>query len=111
MTRWSQLGFIKGTSCLTNLISYGKMTGLVDEEKAVDFSKVLVKCLTLFCTKFFLLDDHGFNRCIVLWIKSWLDGWIQKVIAMDFSPVGYKWHSSGLSTSANFASHFCQGSV
>ncbi|GAB0208742.1 mitochondrial enolase superfamily member 1 [Grus japonensis] len=35
--RPSQHGFIKGRSCLTNLISfYGNMTCLVDEGKAVD---------------------------------------------------------------------------
>ena len=33
----SQHGFIKGKSCLTNLITfYDEMTGLVDEEKAVN---------------------------------------------------------------------------
>jgi len=35
--RPSQHGFIKGRSCLTNLISfYGQVTCLVDEGKAVD---------------------------------------------------------------------------
>jgi len=44
--RPSHQGFMKGRSCLTNLISfYDQMTHLVDEEKAVDvvyldFSKV-----------------------------------------------------------------------
>jgi len=46
MIRPSQCGFVKGGSCLTNLISfYDKVTYLVDEGKAVDvvyleFSKV-----------------------------------------------------------------------
>ncbi|PKU46309.1 rna-directed dna polymerase from mobile element jockey-like [Limosa lapponica baueri] len=44
--RPSQYGFMKGRSCLTNLIFYGKVTQLVDEVKAVnvdylDFSKTL----------------------------------------------------------------------
>jgi len=34
--RPSQHGFMKGRSCLTNLISYDKMTHLRDEVKAVD---------------------------------------------------------------------------
>ena len=37
MIRPSQHGFMKGRSCLTNLISfYDKVTHLVDEGKAVD---------------------------------------------------------------------------
>ena len=34
--RPSQHGFMKGKSCLTNLIFYDKVTRLVDEGKAVD---------------------------------------------------------------------------
>ena len=38
--RPSQHGFMNGTSCLTNLISfYDKVTHLVDEGKAVDVNK------------------------------------------------------------------------
>ena len=52
--RPSQEGFMKGRSCLTNLISfYDQVTHLVHEGKAVDvFSWTLVKPLTPFPTAF-----------------------------------------------------------
>ena len=52
--RPSQHGFMKGRSCLTNLISlYDKVTHLVDEGKAVDVAYLdLVKPLTPFPTAF-----------------------------------------------------------
>ncbi|GAB0193303.1 mitochondrial enolase superfamily member 1 [Grus japonensis] len=52
--RPSQHGFMKGRSCLTNLISvYDMVTRLVDEGKAVDVSTwTLVKPLTPFPTVF-----------------------------------------------------------
>ncbi|KAJ7410835.1 rna-directed dna polymerase from mobile element jockey-like [Willisornis vidua] len=52
-TKLSQHGFVKGRSCLTNLISYDKMTSLVDEGKAVDVPiQTLLKLLTPFPTAF-----------------------------------------------------------
>lgn len=36
--RPSQHGLVKGRSCLTNLLSYGRVTCVVDEGKAVDVS-------------------------------------------------------------------------
>ncbi|KAK4815639.1 hypothetical protein QYF61_005201 [Mycteria americana] len=52
--RPSQHGFMKGRSCLTNLISfYDKVTRLVDEEKAVDVVyQTLLKPFTPFPTAF-----------------------------------------------------------
>lgn len=55
---------MKGRSCLANLISYNKMTLLVDEVEAVvvvylDFSKVLdVVCHTVLLEK---LSAHGLD--------------------------------------------------
>jgi len=81
--RPSQHGFMKGRSCLTNLISfYDQVTGLVDEGMDVDviyldFSKafytvphsVLLEKITA----------HGLDACTLHWIKNWLNGRAQKV--------------------------------
>jgi len=50
--RPSQYGFMKGRSCLSNLISfYDQVTRLVDERKAVDVVYLdLIRTLTLFPT-------------------------------------------------------------
>jgi len=76
--RPSQHGFMKGRSCLTNLISfYDQVTRLVNEGKAVDviyldFSKafdtvphsILLEKLTA----------HGLDGYTLHWIKNWLNG-------------------------------------
>jgi len=76
--RPSQHGFMKGTSCLTNLISsYDQVTLLVNERKAVDivyldFSKAFDTV-----SHIILLDKlaaHGLDRCILCWVKNCLDG-------------------------------------
>ncbi|KAK4831141.1 LOW QUALITY PROTEIN: hypothetical protein QYF61_015444 [Mycteria americana] len=62
--RPSQHGFMKGRSCLTNLISfYNQVTHLVDEGKAVD-----------------KLAAHGLGRCTLHWVKNWLDGQAEGVV-------------------------------
>ncbi|PKU33632.1 rna-directed dna polymerase from mobile element jockey-like [Limosa lapponica baueri] len=77
VTRPSQHGFMKGRSCLTNLIScYDKVTHLVDEGKAVDviyldFSKAFdMVSHSIFLEK---LTAHGLDGSTLLWIKKWLE--------------------------------------
>ena len=79
--RPSQHGFMKGRSCLTNLISfYDKVTCLVDEGKAVDvvyldFSKTVSHSILLE-----KLAAHGLDGRTLLWVKNWLDGWAQSTV-------------------------------
>jgi len=76
--RPSQYGFVKGRSCLTNLISfYDQVTCLVDEGKAVDV--VYLDFSKAFDTvpHSILLEKvaaHGLDRCTLHWIKNWLNG-------------------------------------
>jgi len=71
-------GFMKGRSCLTNLVSfYDQLTCLGDEGKAVDvicldFSKAFDSV-----SHSILLEKQvarGFDRCTLCWVKKWLDG-------------------------------------
>ncbi|KAK4826389.1 LOW QUALITY PROTEIN: hypothetical protein QYF61_008060, partial [Mycteria americana] len=79
----SQHGFRKGRSCLTNLISYDKVTRLVDEGKAVDvvyldFSKAFdTVSHSILLEK---LAAHGLDGCTLHWVKNWLDGRAQRVV-------------------------------
>ncbi|GAB0204867.1 mitochondrial enolase superfamily member 1 [Grus japonensis] len=81
--RPSQHGFMKGKSCLTNLISYDKVTHLVEEGKAVDvvyldFSKAFDTV-----SHSILLEElaaHGLDGHILLWVKNCLDGQAQRVV-------------------------------
>ncbi|GAB0204059.1 mitochondrial enolase superfamily member 1 [Grus japonensis] len=73
--RPSQHGFMKGRSCLTNLISfYDKVTRLVDEGKAVDviyldFSKAFnTVSHSILLEK---LAAHGLDGCTLCWVKNW----------------------------------------
>lgn len=82
--RSSQYGFIKGSSCLINLISfYGGATSWVDEGSAVDivylnFSKgfdtvshnILVK----------KLRKHGLDERTVRWIEDWLNDRAERIV-------------------------------
>jgi len=75
--RPSQHGFMKGRSCLTNLISfYDQVTHLVDEGKAViclGFTKAFDTVLhSIFLEK---LAAHGLDRCTLCWVKK-LAGWL-----------------------------------
>ena len=74
----SQHGFMKGRSCLTNLVSfYDKVTRLVDEGKAVDvvyldFSKAFdTVSHNILLEK---LAAHGLDKCTLCWAKNRLDG-------------------------------------
>jgi len=81
--RPSQHGFIKGRSCLTNLIFYDQVTCLVDEGKAVDviyldFSKIFDTVPhSILLEK---LAAHGLDGCTLCWIKNWLNGRAQRVV-------------------------------
>ncbi|GAB0202730.1 hypothetical protein GRJ2_002738600 [Grus japonensis] len=77
-------GFMKGRSCLTNLISfYNQVTHLVDEGKAVDvvcldFSKAFdTVSHSILLEK---LVAHGLDRCTLRWVKNWLEGRAQRVV-------------------------------
>ncbi|PKU49547.1 rna-directed dna polymerase from mobile element jockey-like [Limosa lapponica baueri] len=80
----SQHGFMRGRSCLTNLISfYDKVTRLVDEGKAVDvvyldFSKVFdTVSHSILLEK---LAAHGLDGITLCWVKNWLQGRAQRVV-------------------------------
>ncbi|KAK4812311.1 hypothetical protein QYF61_017088 [Mycteria americana] len=79
-------GFRKGRSCLTNLISYDKVTRLVDEGKAVDvvyldFSKAFdTVSHSILLEK---LAAHGLDGCTLRWVKNWLDGRAQRVVGNE----------------------------
>jgi len=82
--RPSQHGFMKGMSCLINLISfYDQVTCLVDEGKAVDviyldFSKAFDTVPhNIFLEK---LAAHGLDGCTLHWIKNCPNGRAQRVV-------------------------------
>ncbi|GAB0203177.1 mitochondrial enolase superfamily member 1 [Grus japonensis] len=82
--RPSQHGFMKGRSCLTNLISfYDLVTHLVDEGKAVDVVYLdFSKAFNMISHSILLekLVAHGLDRCTLRWVKNWLEGQAQRVV-------------------------------
>jgi len=82
--RPSQHGFMKGRSCLTNLISfYDQVTRPVDEGKAVDVSYLgFGKAFETVSHSILLekLAAHGLDGCTLRWIKNWLSGQAQRVV-------------------------------
>jgi len=82
--RPSQHGFMKGRSCLTNLISfYDRVTRLLDEGKAVDI--IYLDVSKAFDTVFhsILLEKLatcGLDGCTLCWIKNWLNDQAQRVV-------------------------------
>ncbi|KAK4832376.1 hypothetical protein QYF61_022231 [Mycteria americana] len=81
----SQHGFRKGRSCLTNLISfYDKVTRLVDEGKAVDVIYLDISKAFDTVSHSILLEKlgaPGLGGCTLCWVKNWLDGRAQRVVA------------------------------
>ena len=81
----SQHGVMKGRSCLTNLTSfYGQVTLLVDEGRAVDvvyldFSKAFDTVPHSIVLK--KRAAHGLGGSTLCWIKNWLNGQAQRVVA------------------------------
>ncbi|KAK4807113.1 hypothetical protein QYF61_018454 [Mycteria americana] len=80
----SQHGFMRGKSCLTNLISfYDKVTHLVDQGKPVDvgfldFSKAFDTV-----SHSILLDKMSsiqLDKSIIRWVTNWLTDWAQRVL-------------------------------
>ena len=71
-------GFMKGKSCLTNLISfYYRMTHLVDEGKAVDVVYLDFSKAYYTISHSILLEKmaaHGLDKYTLCWVKNWLDG-------------------------------------
>ena len=76
--RPSQHGFMKGRSCLTNLISfYEKVTHLVDVVY-LDFSKAFdTVSHSILLEK---LAAHGLDGCTLQWVKNWLHGQAKRVV-------------------------------
>ncbi|PKU46081.1 rna-directed dna polymerase from mobile element jockey-like [Limosa lapponica baueri] len=76
--RPSQHGFMKGRSCLTNLIScYDKVTHLVDERKAVDIVYLDFNKAFEMVSHSILLEKvaaHGLHGSTLHWVKNWLEG-------------------------------------
>ena len=75
--RPSQHGFMKGRSCLTNLISYNQATHLVDEGEAVDviyldYSKAFDTVAHIILLE--KLAVHGLDERYLHWMKNWLNG-------------------------------------
>uniref|UniRef100_A0A493U138 Reverse transcriptase domain-containing protein n=1 Tax=Anas platyrhynchos platyrhynchos TaxID=8840 RepID=A0A493U138_ANAPP len=83
--RPSQHGFMKGRSCLTNLISfYDKVTHLVDEGKAVDVVYLdISKAFDTVSHSILLkkLSACGLDWRTLRWVRNWLDSRAQRVMA------------------------------
>ncbi|GAB0204157.1 mitochondrial enolase superfamily member 1 [Grus japonensis] len=88
--RPSQHGFMKGRSCLTNLISfYDKVTCLVNEEKAVDAVHLDISKAFDTISYSILLEKlvaRGLDGCTLYLVKNWLDVWAQRVVVNRVIP-------------------------
>uniref|UniRef100_A0A8D0KSJ6 Reverse transcriptase domain-containing protein n=1 Tax=Strix occidentalis caurina TaxID=311401 RepID=A0A8D0KSJ6_STROC len=90
MIRLSQPGFMKGRSCLTNLISfYDRATCLLDEGKAVDVVYLdISKAFDTVSHSILLakLAARGLDDRTLCWVKNWLDGRAQRVVVNGVKP-------------------------
>ena len=81
--RPSQHRFMKGRSCLANLISfYNWVTRLIDEGKAVDVDYIdLSKAFDMVSHNILLgkLAARGLDRYTLLCVRNWLEGCAQRV--------------------------------
>jgi len=82
--RPSQHGFMKGRSCLTNLMHFhDQVTHLVDEGKAVDIIYLEFRKAFDTVPHSILLEKlaaRGLDGCTHHWIKNWLNGRGQRVV-------------------------------
>ncbi|XP_069792574.1 uncharacterized protein, partial [Narcine bancroftii] len=100
----NQHDFVRGRSCLTNLIEFFEgVTKKVDEGKAVDvvyldFSKAFDKVPHRRLGK--KVEALGINEEVVKWIQQWLDGRCQRVVQalpscdVEFVESEYGWTST-----------------
>ena len=95
----SQHGFMRGRSCLINLISfYDKITHLVDQGKPadvifLDFSKAFDMV-----SHRILLDKMSsiqLNKKVILWVSNWLTGRAQRVV-VNGATSGWRMVTSGV---------------
>ncbi|NXG65745.1 DAAM2 protein, partial [Hemiprocne comata] len=99
VTKSSQHGFIKGKSCLTNLIAfYEEITRWIDDGRAVDvvyldFSKAFdIVSHSILVDK---LIRYGFGDQVVRWIRNWLMGRSQRVV-VNGAESGWRSVTSGV---------------
>jgi len=82
--RPSQHGFMKGRSCLNNLIScYDQVNCLVHKGKAVGVTYLDFRTAFETVPHSILLEKlaaHGLDGCTLRWIKNWLKGRVQRVV-------------------------------
>jgi len=89
--RSSQHGFIKGKSCLTNLIALcDGMTGWVDEGRAVDCYLDFSKSFDIVCHNILLekLRKCGLDEWTVRWIENWMNGRTQNFVISNAASSG-----------------------